>query len=173
LVELGDGRNAVVKDFAPRRRWVREVLGRWLTRREAKAYRLLEGSPGVPRLFGVLDPLALVIEYRPGVRMTRDLAGKLPLEFMPELRDAVGAMHARGVVHLDLRHRSNVLADPQGHPVLIDFASAIFFKPGGLLSKTLAPMLARIDWGAVRKWQVRVEAKASAGPARPGSETEA
>lgn len=75
---------------------------------------------------------------------------------MDELHSAVRAMHRRGVVHLDLRHRSNVLADPQGHPVLIDFGSPLYFKPGGLLSKTLAPLLARIDLRALNKWQVRI-----------------
>ena len=157
LVELRDGQHVVVKDYEPRSRIIRAVYGRWLTRREARAYRLLAGSPGVPSLLGLLDPLALVIEYRPGVRMTRDLAGKLPETFIDELRSAVRAMHLRGIVHLDLRHRSNVLADPQGHPVLIDFGSSVYFRPGGLLSKTLAPILARIDWGAIRKWQVRIE----------------
>jgi len=157
LVELGDGRRVVVKDFAPRAALVRSLYGRWVTGREAKAYGLLEGAPCVPALLGRLDALALVIEYRPGVRMSRDLAGTLPESFMHELRAAVRGMHERGVVHLDLRHRSNVLADSEGHPVLIDFASAVFFRPGGLLARALA----KVDWGAVRKWEARVMTRSS------------
>ncbi|MCP4039720.1 MAG: hypothetical protein GY944_09425 [bacterium] len=157
LVETSRGGEVVVKDYTPRSRLVRETYGRWITGREARAYRLLEGSPGVPALMGRLDSLALVIEYRPGTRMSRDLAGRLPEGFMDELRAAVRGMHERGVVHLDLRHRSNVLADADGHPVLIDFASALFLRPGGWLAR----MLARIDWGAVRKWEVRVTPRIS------------
>ncbi len=164
LVKLRNGRRVVVKDYGPRSLFVKAWYGRWVTGREAKAYRILTGLPGVPSFVGRLDPLALAIEYRPGTRMSRDLAGRLPEAFMDELRAAVRDMHLRGILHLDLRHRSNVLADPEGHPVLIDFGSALFFKPGGLLSRTLAPMLARIDWGAVRKWEVRV---APSGPADP------
>jgi len=165
LVECSDGRRVVVKDYKPRSALVRWTYGRFITRREARAYRLLEGSPAVPTLLGEVDALALVIEYRPGTRMSRDLAGKLPATFMGELRNAVSSMHARGVIHLDLRHRSNVLADASGHPVLIDFASAVFFKPSGIWFRWLGPSLAKVDWGAVRKWEVRV----APATAKPGS----
>ncbi|MFP8869939.1 MAG: hypothetical protein VCB43_00060, partial [Myxococcota bacterium] len=97
LVECSDGRRVVVKDYKPRSVLVRWTYGRFITRREARAYRLLEGSPAVPTLLGEVDALALVIEYRPGTRMSRDLAGKLPATFMGELRNAVSSMHARGV----------------------------------------------------------------------------
>lgn len=93
--------------------------------------------------------------------MSRDLAGKLPRTFMSELRSAVSSMHQRGVVHLDLRHRSNVLADANGQPVLIDFASAVFFKPTSLGYRFLAPLLAKVDWGAVGKWEVRLRVPGS------------
>ena len=46
-------------------------------------------------------------------------------------------MHRRGVAHLDLRHRSNVLVGENGDPILIDFGSAITFHPGGLLGRWL------------------------------------
>jgi serine/threonine protein kinase len=150
-------RLVVVKDFGPRSGLVRRLLGPWITGREMRAYRLLAGVSAVPRLLGCLDELALVLEYRPGTLLSRSLRGKLPPGFMGELRDAVGAMHARGVVHLDLRHRSNVLAGEDGRPVVIDFASALCFRPGGLAARLLLPWLARIDRGALRKWEQRIE----------------
>ena len=158
LVSTDKGPPVVVKDFAKRSAFVRLILGPWINRREARAYRVLRGLSGVPSLLGELDSLALVIEYRPGVLLSRSLAGRLPGGFMDDLREIVRGMHERGVVHLDLRHRSNVLADPNGQPVVIDFASAICVRPGGLLARTLIPLLAHIDWGAVRKWDVRVGA---------------
>jgi serine/threonine protein kinase len=156
-------RLVVVKDFAPRRGRLRRRLGRWITSREVRAYRVLEGVTWVPRLLGSLDELALVLEYRPGVLLSRSLRGKLPSGFVAELRDAVGAMHDRGVVHLDLRHRSNVLAGEDGHPVLIDFASALCFRPGGLAARLLLPWLARIDRGALCKWELRLEPELEPG----------
>jgi hypothetical protein len=163
LVEMPDG-PVVVKDFAPRGPLVRALLGPWIHRREIRAYRALAGLPAVPRFLGRIDPLAFAIEYRPGRRMSRRLAGALPEGFIARLSDAVRAMHARGVVHLDLRHRSNVLVDERGDPVLIDFASAFLLSPGTALARALA----RIDWNAVEKWRQRVEAAPSGG-ATPAS----
>jgi serine/threonine protein kinase len=164
LVRGEDGELVVVKDYGPRGALVRRTLGRWITGRELRAYAALADSPGVPRLHGGIDSLAFALEYRPGVLLSRSLAGRLPDEFMSELGQAIRAMHARGVVHLDLRHRSNLLAGEDGHPVLIDFASALCFRPGSLMARTLLPLLARIDLGALRKWEERL------GPAGgPGS----
>ena len=142
----------VVKDFAGRGRLIR-WLAPWLIARELRAYRQLEGHSAVPRLRGRIDRHAFGIEYRPGEIMGPHLAGRVSDGFIRELRAAVREMHARGVVHLDLRHRSNVLADPDGHPVLIDFASALSFRPDGLGSRFLLPLLAWIDRRAVEKWQ--------------------
>jgi RIO-like serine/threonine protein kinase len=155
----GDGAPVVVKDFAPRGRWLHPI-GRWLHRRELKAYRQLDGHPCVPRLLGSLDGLAFCVEYRPGEILTRSLRGRLPAAFLPELRRALSEMHERGVAHLDLRHRSNVLAGEDGHPVLLDFASAVCFRPGGVAARLLLPWLARLDERAFRKWQVRLGGEA-------------
>ena len=70
LVELG-GRQFVVKDFAPRAVWVRTTIGRWITAREVRALRALDGLPSVPRFLGSIDALAFAVEYRPGRRMSR------------------------------------------------------------------------------------------------------
>jgi hypothetical protein len=142
----------VVKDFAPRG-WLARWLAPWLIRRELRAYGQLEGHPAVPRLRGRIDDLAFALEYRPGEILGPRLAAWVPESFIPELREAVREMHQRGVVHLDLRHRSNALADADGHPVLIDFASALCFRPGGLAARLLLPLVAWIDRRAVDKWE--------------------
>lgn len=156
LVEGPDG-PIVVKDFAPRARWLRRTLGRFLTHREAMAYAELDGHPAVPRFFGRIDAHAIAIEYRPGTRISRQLADRVAPDFLDTLEASVRALHARGVVHLDLRHRSNVLVDEKGQPVLIDFASALRFRAGGLAARWLLPVLARVDLRAVEKWRARLE----------------
>jgi hypothetical protein len=156
LVDDG-GRRVVVKDFAPRSAWVRATIGRWITSREIRAYRALDGHPAVPRLLGRIDALAFAVEYRPGRHLSRRLGGELSPGFGERIAEAVREMHARGVVHLDLRHRSNVLVDEAQQPVLIDFASAIVMPPRGLRARWLLPLLARLDLAAVEKWRQRVE----------------
>jgi len=156
LARLGE-QEVVIKDFGSRGFWVRNLIGRWMIAREAKAYRALAGHPAVPRFYGCVDALALALEYRPGRRMSRRTYGSLPPEFLGELERAIRAMHARGVAHLDLRHRTNVMADAEGHPVLIDFGSAVCLRPGGLAARIFLPLLAYFDLHALRKWQSRMQ----------------
>ncbi len=155
LVELPQGR-AVVKDFAPRPRWIRETWGRWQTRREARALAALAGHPAVPRLLGRLDAWALALEHRPGRRLSSHRPWTFGPAFHRALEEAVRDLHRRGVVHLDLGHRGNVRADLHGRPVLIDFGAALCFRPGGAGARWLLPLLARLDLRALAKWRRRL-----------------
>jgi hypothetical protein len=155
LVESDLG-TVVVKDFGPRIYCVRRWLGPWLLRREARAYRRLEGVEAVPHLLGQLDAAALILEYRPGVLLSRSLSGKLPPDFLAELQRAIAEIHRRGVVHLDLRHRSNILAGDDGRPVVIDFASALRFDNATWWGRMLVGLLGSVDRRALQKWRVRI-----------------
>lgn len=163
LVRCG-GTRVVVKDFSPRARLVQATLGRWLTARECRAYARLRGIEAVPRWIGRLDALAFAVEYRPGERLSRALAERVPDRFVSDLEQAVAAMHRRGVVHLDLRHRSNVLAGADGRPVVLDFASAICLDPRRRLHRVLIRLLARVDRRALEKWRVRLVRASSRRP---------
>jgi len=156
LVEQ-DGHRWVVKDFSPRGLVMRRWIGPFLLRREARAFQALADHPAVPAFAGWIDDRAIALEYRPGVQMSRQLRGVVPPGFVSELEQAIERMHAAGVVHLDLRHRSNVLMDEEGRPVLIDFGSALRFGPRSLGRRLLLPWLARIDRSALEKWRVRVD----------------
>lgn len=157
LLVRRDGDAWVVKDFAPRGPWVRRWLAPRIHAREVRALRALAGHPSVPAFRGWVDRLAFAVAYRPGPRMSRKLRGRVPADFVRRLEEAVAEMHRRGVVHLDLRHRSNVMVDEAGRPVLIDFGSAVTFRPGGLGARLLLPWLARLDRAAVRKWRDRLD----------------
>lgn len=162
LVRRPGAEPLVVKDYQPRPAWVRATLGRWVARREARAYRALDGHPSVPGFRGWIDAVAFAVEFRPGRRMSRKLAGQVPADFPDRLETALEEMHRRGVVHLDLRHRSNVMVDAEGAPVLIDFGSAFTFRPGSWLARVLLPPLAWIDRRAARKWRERLTPRGSA-----------
>jgi serine/threonine protein kinase len=145
----------VVKDFAPRGRFVRRFLGPWLARREARAWRALAGHPSVPRWIGAIDPLAFAVEYRPGRTLFGARRQPVPDGFLAALADALAEMHRRGVVHLDLKNRTNVLSDQQGRPVLIDFGSALVFTPGSPAARWLLPLFAHFDRRALAKWNAK------------------
>jgi hypothetical protein len=150
-----EGGLQVVKDFAPRGRFVRRWLGPWLCARELRAWRALNGHPAVPRLLGPVDRLAFAVEYRPGETLFSGRLQPVPEGFLTQLEAAVFEMHRRGVVHLDLRNRTNVLRDAGGQPVLIDFGSALVFRPGGFGARRLLPLLAAFDRRALRKWRTK------------------
>ncbi|MBM4384270.1 MAG: hypothetical protein FJ091_13020 [Deltaproteobacteria bacterium] len=150
--ELG-GARAVVKDFAPRSALVRATLGRWITRREQRAWRALAGHAAVPRYVGAVDALAFAVEHRAGAKLSRSVARETPPEFFARLEAAVAEMHACGVVHLDLRHQGNVLVGEDGAPVLLDFGSALVFAPGSLFARVAVALLGWIDRSAVAKWR--------------------
>lgn len=164
LVECGP-RRVVVKDYGPRSRFLRSTFGRWQTRREIEIYRALEGHPAVPRLLGRLDRFALAIEHRPGARFSLRRPWLFSPRFISQLREAVAGLHERGVVHLDLAHRSNVLAAPNGHPVLIDFDGSLCFRRHSWARRWLFPLARRIDERALVKWERRV----ARGRAQPSS----
>jgi predicted Ser/Thr protein kinase len=155
LVEF-EGGPVVVKDFTPRGAFVRAWIGPFLQRRELRAYERLAGHPAVPKLLGEIDRRAFAVEYRPGEHVSRKLRGRVSDSFVDELEEAIAAMHARGVAHLDLKHRSNVLVGEDGKPVLIDFASAVCLEPGSLVARLLLPILAWVDRRALEKWRVRL-----------------
>ena len=155
LVDAPSG-PVVVKDFRPRHPLVRRLLGSWLLAREERAYRRLSGMTAVPGLIGRLDDEALVLEYRPGILLSRSLRGRVSPGFLDELDAAVEEMHGRGIVHLDLRHRSNILAGDDGRPVLLDFASAMRCDPSRWLGRLLLRAGGWIDRRALEKWRVRL-----------------
>jgi len=129
LVE-DQGRRAVVKDYRPSSWLLRAMAGPWLLDREERIYRALAGSPGVPRLIGRLDRWALVVEHVEGRSCASYADGELPAGFFDRLREVVEAMHARGVVHCDIKNRANIVVAEGGRPYLLDFASA-FTRGGG------------------------------------------
>ena len=146
----------VVKDWAPRSRPVRTLLGPAALRREARAHRRLEGLACVPRLLGRLDARALVLEYRPATRISGARPWIFDAGFAESLAGQVARIHARGVVHLDLAHRGNVGADPAGEPVIFDLGAALCLRPRGALGRWLLLGLALADRRALRKWQRRL-----------------
>ncbi|HKK51684.1 MAG TPA: serine/threonine protein kinase, partial [Myxococcota bacterium] len=84
--------------------------------------------------------------------------------FLVELEESIREMHRRGVVHLDLRHRSNVLACAEGHPVLLDFASALRLDPERWPARWLLRLLASVDRRALEKWRVRLQPPRETAP---------
>jgi RIO-like serine/threonine protein kinase len=114
----------VVKDFRPRAFALRNTVGRFLVRREARALLRLAGLAGVAQGAFRLDAHALAYRFVPGVTLNQaDLGARTP-EFFAALEQLLQQVHVRaGILHLDVRNARNVLVSERGEPILLDFQS--------------------------------------------------
>jgi serine/threonine protein kinase len=165
LVRLASGGEVVVKDYFQRSVFVRRVLAPYLLRREESVHEALRSHEAVPAICGRVDSLALVLEYRTGEPLSRALGAALGQEraalLMTRIEEAVAKMHELGVVHLDLRHRDNILCDAEARPVLLDFAGAMRFRPGSFFYRFYRPTVLRYDASALVKWRERLTPRSS------------
>ncbi|MHC4821530.1 MAG: protein kinase family protein [Planctomycetota bacterium] len=155
LLELDEGRRAVIKDFLPCPFFWRWTYGRYLTWRECTAYERLDGVEGVPPYLGRLDAYAFAVEWVPGKDLGKCPKGSLGVKTFDNLRRTVEAMHARGVIHLDLRQRRNVLVDEDGVARVIDYSSGFTVNPKGMLGRFLLRRFTPIDLSGVLKYKRR------------------
>jgi len=157
VVDLG-GVPTVIKDFRPKAWWVR-LIGRVQIAREVGAYRRLAEISGIPRFVGRIDAHAVALEWIDGQALAdaSDRAENGP-EKLAQLRGILDRIHAAGVVHWDLRARENLLIDRAGRLFVIDFASAVHLRPGGLLHRWLFDRLRLIDESAYLKWKGMLDA---------------
>jgi tRNA A-37 threonylcarbamoyl transferase component Bud32 len=152
VVDL-DGGSLLVKDYAGRNPWMR-LLGRLQLGREAAAYAWLEGVSGVPAFVGRIDRWAIAIEWIDGelLAFAPLSAGEGP-RHLAQLRTILDSIHARGVVHNDLRGRENVLRRRDGRLAVIDFAAAIRLRPGGIAHRLFFRLAKSTDEAAFLKWK--------------------
>ena len=152
-VEVG-GLSLMVKDVGEKKVFLRWTLGLWLIHKEWKIYSRLVGIKGIPRPIERIDRFAFATEFIAGRPIPR--GEPLPSTFFPDLESVLREVHARGVVHMDLRHKGNILISEKGQPFLIDFNSSFAFKERGILRRYLFPLLRWVDYGGLLKVKKRI-----------------
>ncbi len=148
------GRSLMVKDVRGKHFFLRWTLGLWLIHKEWKIYSRLIGVKGVPEPVERIDRFAFAMEFVPGKPIQRDES--LSPSFFLELEKVVREVHERGVVHMDLRHKGNILISENGDPYLIDFNSSFAFRKKGFFRRYLFPLLRRVDEGGLLKLKKRI-----------------
>ena len=101
-----------------------------MLRHEYDAYLRLGEFAGTPACFGLIDGQYLVLEYVAG----RTIRKKRPLdedEFHERLFKYIKAMHAKGVAHMDLKRKDNLLVRADESPCILDFGAAVIQKKQG------------------------------------------
>lgn len=141
----------VAKDYRACTPLYRYTIGAWNLRREEAALRRLAGLDGIPELRARVGRWILVMTWFPGKDLGKTKRTRQDRAFFAEFQALVEEIHRRGVVHLDLRQRRNVLVRPGRHPAILDFGTALCLRPGSRLLR----LLARVDRSGVLKYKDR------------------
>jgi hypothetical protein len=120
--DLGDLKVAV-KTYAPRNVLARNTLGRWLTGREAAAFRAVAGITAVPEFLGRIGPFAIATTWVDAVPLKAHAGDRLDDGIFDRLAAIVDEFHERGVALADLHHRDVLLAG-DGALYVLDLATA-------------------------------------------------
>ena len=121
-------------------------LGRALAARERGFMERLRGVPGVPpglgaiRVAGAVAPNAVARTFVPGHALGAD--ERVDDAFFPSLAATLAEVHRRGVAHVDLHKRENILVDEAGRPQLIDFQISWGLPRNRWAAACLRPLLA-------------------------------
>lgn len=149
LIEF-NGQKAIFKDLRPATRFSKFLFGRHALKNEYKTYQYLEGVPGIPRPYKLIDDEGFLIEYINCPRTVRK-----NLELHPDTFDncakIISGIHEKGVLHLDLRNRKNFLLGKDGSVHIIDFASALHVPDWLPLRKKIVRWLSVFDKSGILK----------------------
>lgn len=147
-----DGETWVIKDFSPCSAPVRFTVGVFMVRRELLALKRLQGIPGIAADPFRLGPFALAYRYIAGSTLKESRrTGEVTPEFFRRLEDIVLSMHARNLVHLDIRYMRNILITPDGDPAILDFQSSLMLDR---IPRMFHQLLKAVDLSGVYKcWQ--------------------
>lgn len=152
LLSLG-GERAVLKDFSSKRALAR-LLGRLQIRREARVYEALAGLAGVPPLLARPCPEAIVVGYVDGRRLSKERGAPDAGRLAARLSELVESIHRRGVAHVDLRGRDNILVDAERRVWVLDFGASWTLEAGRPLRRLLFALGRFIDRAAILKWRL-------------------
>jgi len=148
------GERAVAKDWSNAWPLLRPHARRCLDR-EWRALEALADLPAVPRPLARL-PQAIIVSFLAGHPL--QYARMWPAQrqvFFDALEACVERVHARGVIHLDLRQRRNILRGADGEPLLVDFEAALVCNPARLSGRIALRWGRRIDRLAILKHKRR------------------
>ena len=149
------GRRVAVKDYGVRPFLARNLIGRFLIRRECRAYERAGALPGLAPFLGRLGPFTLATSWIDAVPLPDLQSGTASPELFDRLDATIAGLHARGVAMSDLHHR-DVLVAFDGSVHLVDLAMAYVVPPRpGWLSLRLFDRLSAQDRLAAARMRAR------------------
>jgi serine/threonine protein kinase len=152
IAEL-DGEFIVAKDFRNTIWVARRLWGPLNIMYEKFILQKLRDVKGIPAFIGLEDYNCLLISYINGDEIKKS-KGSLAPTYFADLFNIARDIHSRGVIHLDLGHKSNVMVNQNGNPAIIDFNTSIYLPRNALFSP-LFQLLMKIDNLSILRLKLR------------------
>jgi hypothetical protein len=150
-----DGVDVALKDYSERPFLTRHLLGRWLIRRESRAYEAAGSVEGLAPFLGRVGPFALATEWRQAAPLSARPGQRLERDVFERAAAILDTLHGRRVALADLHHRDVLLAD-DGTVTIVDLAAAYVQKPGaGPLRRWWFTRLCELDRLALLRMEAR------------------
>ncbi|HQY88219.1 MAG TPA: hypothetical protein PK402_06145 [Tepidisphaeraceae bacterium] len=96
-------------------RWI----GRYLCKREMRAYRKLSDLPEVPALLGAVTDTGFAHDHVAGDSLA--CSRRVPNDYFNQLEAVISKLAERGIAYVDMEKPENVILGDDGRPHLIDF----------------------------------------------------
>ena len=122
-----DDQKLVIK--IPHGRGFIKYLHTCMIRHEARVYQQLQNLEGTPACYGLIDNQYLALEFING----EPIRNKRPINnehYFESLFKLIENMHKKGVAHMDLKKKDNLLVTHHDEPCALDFGAAIIRKEG-------------------------------------------
>ncbi len=113
----------------------------------------LKGVAQIPQVIGLEDYNCLLISRIDGDEIKKS-SHLLSDSFFDQLLQIADNLHSRGVLHLDLGHKSNIMVDENGNPAIIDFNSSLYLPPNAFF-RPLIRLLAMIDRYSILRLKIK------------------
>jgi serine/threonine protein kinase len=152
IAEL-DGEFIVAKDFRNKIWVARRIWGPLNVMYEKFILQKLKGISGIPSFIGLEDYNCLLISHIDGDEIKKS-SDNLNPDYFAGLFDIVSDIHKRGVLHLDIGHKSNIMVDQSGNPAIIDFNTSVYLPQNSFFSP-LFRLLAKIDNTSILRLKLR------------------
>ena len=138
--------NLVIK--IPHGRGFIKYLHTRMIRHEARVYQQLQKLEGIPVCYGLIDRQYLALEFING----EPIRNKRPINnerYFKSLFEIIEQMHIKGVAHMDLKKKDNLLVTHGDEPCVLDFGAAIIRKNGfHPINHFLYQVAVRFDYNA-------------------------
>ena len=140
-----DGEKFVLKTYERCGFLIRNLWGRWVTKKEFSNLNSLQNVEGVPVIYGIVQPCGILMEHIKGAPLRERKKAIPDRTILEKLESIVNTVHKRHIAHGDIR-RKNILVTTAGVVYLIDWATAFRWKEkGNMLARSFFRNLCHVD----------------------------